>query len=177
MAEMKRIFRFYGAWNGKKECDWLGRMAAGGWHLRSYFFGVYYFAKDAPGDYVYEHDFHILRGEDLTEYLNLYADSGWQHVTSFANWHYFRSPSETAERRPVFSDVPSQRAKLLRVLTVLLLSIVPMTMFGIVNPILNGYLEESRSYYAIGGFALFAIIACAYGAIRIGIKIKRLGRS
>ena len=62
-------------------------------------------------------------------------------------------------------------------LAVLLVSILPMAFFGIFNPILNGYPAESRIYYAIGGFSVLVILVLAYAAIRIALRIARMGRS
>ena len=176
MSDTKKVFKLYGAWSGEKEALWLNDMSKTGWHLQNYCLGVYRFAKGNPENFIYEIDFSIARGNELTVYIGLYRDAGWEHIVSFANWHYFRAPADAARRWPSYSDVSSKKAKLFRVLAVLLFSIIPMLFFGIINPILNGYLQEDSIYYVIGGFSIFIVSVCLYAALRIGLKIKSLGR-
>jgi len=121
-------------------------------------------------------DFRILSRNEGDEYFTLFTDAGWQHVCSFGNWHYFRAPAETAERIPVFSDLESRKAKLLRVLAVLVISIVPMLHFGIINPILQGYFAESRVYCGIGAASLLIIGVMLYAIVRIVLRIGVLKR-
>ena len=98
-------------------------------------------------------------------------------ITSFANWHYFCAERTTETQRPAYTDIASKKAKLTRVLTVLTLSILPMVWFGMVNPIVNGYIDESRLYYGIFAFAAILTVICLYGAVRILMGIRKLGRS
>ena len=177
MGDSKTAFKLFWAWDLDKETTWLESMERAGWRLFSTGFGFYRFTKGNPEENVYEIDFSLVRGADRTEYFTLYRDSGWEYVTSFGNWHYFRASGDTARRRPAYTDVSSRKAKLKRVLAMLLFSILPMGFFGIINPLLNGYLEEAPIYYAIGGFSVFIMLVCIYAALRLLFRIRRLGRS
>ena len=174
MSKNRKVFRLYGAWNADKEAKWLSDMGKSGWRLSTFCLGLYTFETVKPDDCTYEIDFSILSRQERGSYFALYREAGWEYVTSFANWHYFRAPTETATRRPAYSDVSSKRGKLRRVLAVVLASTVPMTYFGIINPVLNGYIGEDRIYYVIGGFSVFVIAACLYAVLRIAIKLKHL---
>lgn len=173
MIDAEKVFRLFPAWNIERECEWLRNKAADGWYLTSYFFGFYEFRRGNPGSFSNEIDFQILRSREQQEYLDLYRDSGWELAASFANWYYFRAPADRAAEQPAYSDVSSRRAKYLRVVVVLLLAAVPAVFFGIINPLLNGYLWDSRISFFITGFASIVIVVFIYSAVRIGFKMRR----
>ena len=177
MSETRRVFRLFWAWNLESETEWLARMSEEGWHLSRCSLGVYHFHRGMPEERVYELDFMVLRRGEAGPYFQLYFDSGWTHVASFANWHYFHAPKTLAARRPVFSDDHSRRSRLVRVLAVLGLAILPVGGFGLANPLLNGYFREAPIYYGIGGFATAVILILLYGMIRIAFKIRSTGRT
>jgi hypothetical protein len=177
MAETRRKFRLFWAWNLEKETAWLARMSAAGWHLSRCGLGVYHFHRGNPEDRVYELDFMVLRNGEAGRYFQLYEDSGWTHVTSLANWHYFHAPKDLATRRPVFTDAHSRRSRLIRVLAVLGLAILPVAAFGLVDPLLNGYYREAPIYYGISGFAIVIISIFLYAVVRITFKVWRSDRS
>jgi hypothetical protein len=177
MTDTRTVFRLFWAWSLEKETAWLARMSAAGWHLSSCGWGVYRFRKGEPEDRTYELDFVPLRSGESQEYFQLYEDSGWTHVVSFANWHYFHAPENLAARRPVFSDQHSSRSRLVRVLAVLGFAILPIGAFGLVNPLLNGYFREAPLYYGISGFSVVVVLILLYAMTRIALKIWRTRQS
>jgi len=170
----KRVFKIHTAWNIEKEIRWLEHMALTAWHLEHYAWGFYWFRQSAPVEEAFELDFAL--GKDREMMIGLYRDAGWRHITSFANWHYFCADGSADTHRPAYTDVASKKAKLTRVLTVLMVSILPMVWFGMVNPVVNGYLAEYRFYYGIFAFAAIMTSICLYGALRLLLRIRQMGR-
>ncbi|MDE1455460.1 DUF2812 domain-containing protein, partial [Bacillus paralicheniformis] len=53
----KRKFRFFLAWQDRKEENWLNEMAKQGWMLKSFFLFIYIFEKTKPSNTVYRLDY------------------------------------------------------------------------------------------------------------------------
>ena len=75
-------FKLFWAWQDEKEEIWLSEMAEQGFHLdRISLPGWYDFNVGEPRKDVYRLDFQSLRSnKDRDSYLQLFADSGWEHV-------------------------------------------------------------------------------------------------
>ena len=87
MAETKRSWKLFFAWQEKREAEWLSKMSSEGWHLSAVSFLKYTFTKGTPEDYVYQFDFITLRKKDEPEYLEVYADAGWESVGKLGGWY------------------------------------------------------------------------------------------
>ena len=115
--ETKTVFRFFGLWEDEKEEAWLGAMARQGWHLKKIgFINRYVFEGGPPRDVAYGLDFKPGRS-DKQNYLQLFADAGWEHVLEYGSWQYFRK--ETAgEDLSIFTDNDSKTKKYQRLLAI-----------------------------------------------------------
>lgn len=132
MSKCKKMYRWYAAWNDKKEERWLEEMARSGWHLVGGPF-PYIFEQGAPVEARYRMDFPPQE-MDKEEYLRLYHDTGWERVFEFAGWHYFRTTSSDAPE--IYTDSSSQIAmfrRLLGVCVVLFLCTMTGNMFTLFN--------------------------------------------
>ena len=123
--ETLRKFKFFMVWQEKKEEKWLEMMAGNGWHLTKVRPFVYYFIKGVPQDMVYQFDFKGTPNEDWDDYLRIYKDAGWEHVTTMGGWIFFRRPKVVGESQEIFTDKVSLIEKYRRVLRLLVLSIAP----------------------------------------------------
>ena len=104
MNETKRVFRWFWAWNDEQEEAWLTDMARKGWHLREPgIFGFYTFERGAPRNVAYRLDFKTA-GKDIEEYLQLFADAGWEHVGEMGGWHCFRKEATEGEMPEIYTD-------------------------------------------------------------------------
>lgn len=134
-----RKSRIFLAWQDDREEAWLNEMAAQGLHLQRVVFPCFYhFVEDEPSSYVYRLDFKSSPKTDMDDYLQLFADAGWEHVGQFFNgWQYFRkaiAPGETAE---IYSDAESKIAKYNR-LMMFLVPFVPMLFFSLISVSASG---------------------------------------
>lgn len=115
-----RKFKWFWAWDDEKEEAWLGEMSRQGWHLsRLEAFGKYTFTRGAQQEYAYRMDFQTGAQKDHQEYLQLFADAGWEHVGLLGGWQYFRKPLQPGEPAEIFSDNQSKIAKYQRVIAIL----------------------------------------------------------
>ncbi|MGN7313094.1 DUF2812 domain-containing protein [Alkalicoccobacillus gibsonii] len=72
-----------------------------GWHLEKFAFMGYTLKKGEPAEYIYNIDYRKVDHDEQDEYMNLFSESGWSHVTSNHGMHIFRAQPGT---RPIFSD-------------------------------------------------------------------------
>jgi hypothetical protein len=89
-------FRPFPVWNSEAELRWLEDKASEGLRLIKSFNPLYIFARAEPESVRFCHGFTRVRFGDRDEYLQLYADAGWQYVSSWVGWHYFKSSVATA---------------------------------------------------------------------------------
>jgi hypothetical protein len=174
-SELKRVFKWFWAWQDEQEEAWLECMSRErGFHLSSVGpFGAYTFDVGLPQPMIYRLDYQYLKGQDEPGYLQLFEDAGWEHVGQMANWHYFRRPEVAGQPREIFTDPVSKAAKYRRLLPILaLISII------LVIQLNNGFLDRSASVALEGiRFLVFLILMLMlYAILRIGLRIRELTR-
>lgn len=79
----------------------LQQNSAKGWHVQGFKFMGYLLEKGEPADYIYNIDYRVLKDSEKEEYVELFSQSGWSHVTSHIDTHIFRAPPGT---KPIYSD-------------------------------------------------------------------------
>lgn len=112
---MKKI-KFFA--NYTKEEAWLNKMASQGWHLIKYNDITHEFAPGEPSTVNYRIDYRTFKNrEAYEEYLMLFADSGWRHVsgTRSSGAQYFVTASEDTGA-DIFSDNASRLGRTKRML-------------------------------------------------------------
>ena len=177
---MKKI-RFIPIWEEEKECRWLEDMSAKGWHLTDTGYLSYYFEKGESREYVYRFDFKLSTDKDYEDYLQIFAESGWELVGIFANWHYFRI-EKSAEGRELYTDTQSKKARLKR-LFVMMIVIAAIDLTIMLNNIFLFTLTDERLagvpvfMYFVWGILLIVVGLLAYAGIRIYVRMKKLGKS
>lgn len=92
----------------EKEEQYLNEMAKQGWHLDKYsVFNVYTFVKEAPQVSNYKIDYQLFRKKsDYINFLTLFADSGWRHISGSQNsdYQFFLPDSSQNQSAEIFSD-------------------------------------------------------------------------
>ncbi len=161
-------FRWFWAWNDEKEEAWLREMSQIGWHLSTVGIpGFYNFEQGFAKDYVYRLDY-ISNRKDYANYLQLFTDTGWDHLGEMSGWQYFRKESINGENLEIYSDNESKANKYQRIL-LLLVIILPL--------LINGLMIVSRrsGISHVFGIIFFGfILIYIYSIIRILIRIGKL---
>jgi hypothetical protein len=163
-----RKSRIFLPWQDEDEEEWLNEMAAKGLHLQRVNFPCfYYFIEGEPSTYVYRLDFKSSPKTDMNEYLQLFADAGWEHVGQFFNgWQYFRkavAPGETAE---IYSDAESKMAKYNR-LMLFLVPFVPSLTFSLIT------VSNSRMFFMVI-LDVFLLIIYIIAFVKLMKRVKDL---
>lgn len=115
--ETKKEFRFYTIAEYDKEERYLQKRHSEGWRFVEVTgIGVYHFEKCEPEGIVYQLDYNQEGIADRGEYIQMFADCGWEHVTDYVGYSYFRKPvSEMDSEEEIFNDDNSKLEMLQRI--------------------------------------------------------------
>jgi hypothetical protein len=108
----KRTFKWFWPWQDERLESWLGQMSQQGWHLASAGWPARYtFTRGEPADLVYRLDWQEACRKEQPNYLQLFADAGWELAGSHAGWQIFRRPAASHPQPEIYTDVDSKIAK------------------------------------------------------------------
>ena len=177
---LKKI-RFLPVWEEEKENNWLESMSEDGWHLAHRGHFSYFFESGENKKYVYRYDFKLTTESDYSEYLQIFADSGWFLVTVYANWHYFRREKGTGAE-DIYTDVQSRKARLKRLLLLMsalaAVNLIIMSNNIFLLSITDGGLKGTPVFMFVVWVIMAVVISLlVYAAVRILIRMKKLKKS
>ena len=165
-------FKIFWAWQDEKEEIWLSEMDKQGFHLEKISLpGWYEFSIGEPRKYAYRLDFQSLRSKDRESYLQLFADSGWEHVGNMSSWEYFRREVQPGDTPDIYSDVESKIGKYRRVM--IYLSIL-LPMMIVLKP--AGSDRYGPFLYILEGFYFLLILFLSYSIIQLFRRINQLNK-
>jgi len=170
-SHITRKYRWFWPWQDEKEELWLREMAKQGLHLVELkYLGQYFFRSGEPSDTVYRLDYQKSPKKEKDAYLQLFKDSGWEHVGSRAGWQYFRKPFSPGEPEEIFTDTASKVEKYQRQIGGLII-FIPIYMMLMMNidfsP--NSFLGELAKFL---GFIL--IVSFLIVILKLASRIDRL---
>ena len=172
-AATMRRFKWFWAWQDEKEEEWLRSMAQDGWHLVSLVPAMYTFERGEARDDVYRLDF-VTAATDTEEYLQIFADAGWEHVGVQSGWQYFRRPASAGKTDEIYTD-PTSKAQKYRRLLGFLIIFTPMysSLFVIFVT------RSGRPNWTVVIAVVMAAISVIWGVllVMIGRRIKQLENS
>ena len=168
MNEQKRFFKIFGAWNDEGEEAWLSQMAQRGWHLVRPALGFYPFVQGEPKNIVYRLDYKSS-DKDMAEYVQLFADAGWQHVGAMGGWQYFRKEAAEGESPEIYTDNTSKVQKYQRVMMLLVIFL----------PIFLITLSRSQEHASVFMDVVKVIhagllVVYVYAMVRLMLRIQQL---
>ena len=167
-------FKWFWAWQDEAEENWLQKMSQEGYHLSSVGPpGFYTFSLVEPRNYVYRLDYQWFHKKDKAEYLQLFQDTGWEHIGEMSAWQYFRKEVKSTETNEIFTDVESKIAKYKRVLAYLGFFYFILMMLIVTQRTLN---EEAYPWWgSIPQFIIFIVLLLfTYALIKLSIRIRQL---
>ena len=94
--EKKSVYRIFTIADYDRETLYFREMHAKGWKLRKVSYSIllfavkYTFEKCQSERVSYQLDFYPMRTSERTSYLQLFKDCGWEHITDFNGFSYFR---------------------------------------------------------------------------------------
>ncbi len=120
MTTMEK-FHWFWAWDDEKEETWLREMSQKGWRFKSVSFpGNYIFEQGEPSDDVYRLDYFTKR-KDMTNYLQIFEDAGWEYMGEMNGWQYFRQEAIKGEMSEIYTDNESKAKKYQRIMMLLVI--------------------------------------------------------
>lgn len=184
MPNLLKSFKFFTIADYEKEEAYLSQMSKKGYQLKAVQFpGIYTFEKADAEPYAYRLYLRDAKKEDFDSYIQLFTDSGWEYVTEFATFSYFKKPLSDSNTE-LFSDNQSRLdmvkaifySRMLPILVIFTVIIVPNTNLlfqrvhfggsGVIN-VLSLFLLALYLLYVI------IIIYCGFGLYRLSKRYTK----
>ena len=151
--EKKVVYRIATIADYDREALYLREMHAEGWKLKEVTYSnlvvavKYTFEKCQPEQVSYQLDFYPMKKSERASYLQLFKDCGWEHVTDFNGFSYFRKPHseiESDSEFEIYNDAAGKLAMVKRILTMRMLPI--LILFSALLPVFSKFLSRSSSF-------------------------------
>ena len=151
--EKKIVYRIFTIADYEREALCFREMHAKGWKLRKVSYSIllfavkYTFEKCHPEQVSYQLDFYPMEKSERASYLQLFEDCGWEHITDFNSFSYFRKVHSEIESDAEFEIYNDAAGKLAMVNRILRLRLVPVLLLLAIHiPFLLKLLNRSNAY-------------------------------
>ena len=187
--EKKIVYRIATIADYDREALYLRKMHSEGWKLKEVTHSnlvvavKYTFAKCQPEQVSYQLDFYPMEKSERASYLQLFKDCGWEHITDFNSFSYFRKAHSEIESNAEFEIYNDAAGKLAMVNRILRLRLVPVLLLLAIHiPFLLKLLNRSNAYglwslLAVGldiFLSLILLLIVAYISWKLWHKKKEL---
>ena len=168
--EKKIVYRIFTIADYEREALYFREMHAKGWKLRKVSYSIllfavkYTFEKCQPEQVSYQLDFYPMEKSERTSYLQLFKDCGWEHITDFNSFSYFRKAHSEIESNAEFEIYNDAAGKLAMVNRILRLRLVPVLLLLAIHiPFLFILLDRSNTFdlwkfFAVGLYIFLSLI-------------------
>ena len=161
--EKKIVYRIFTIADYDREALYLRKMHAEGWKLKEVTYSnlvvavKYTFEKCQPEQVVYQLDFYPMKKSERASYLQLFKDCGWEHITGFNGFSYFRKPYSQIESDAEFEIYNDAAGKLAVVKRILMMRMLPvLLLFSALLPVFLKLLSV-RGSFSWGMFLIVSI--------------------
>ena len=151
--EKKVVYRIATIADYDREALYLSKMHAEGWKLKEVTYSnlvvavKYTFEQCQPKQVSYQLDFYPMKKSERASYLQLFKDCGWEHITDFNGFSYFRKAHSEIESNVEFEIYNDAAGKLAMVNRILRLRLVPVLLLLAIHiPFLLKLLNRSNAY-------------------------------
>ena len=151
--EKKIVYRIFTIADYEREALYFREMHAKGWKLRKVSYSIllfavkYTFEKCHPEQVSYQLDFYPMEKSERSSYLQLFKDCGWEHITDFNSFSYFRKAHSEIESNAEFEIYNDVAGKLAMVNRILRLRLVPVLLLLAIHiPFLLKLLNRSNTF-------------------------------
>ena len=187
--EKKNVYRIFTIADYEREALYFIEMHAKGWKLRKVSYSIllfvvkYTFEKCQPEQVSYQLDFYPMEKSERSSYLQLFKDCGWEHITDFNSFSYFRKAHSEIESDAEFEIYNDAAGKLAMVNRILRLRLVPVLLLLAIHiPFLLKLLNRSNTFdlwkfLAVGldiFLSLILLLIVAYISWKLWHKKKEL---
>ena len=165
MMEKKVIYRIATIADYDREALYLRKMHAEGWKLKEVTYSnlvvavKYTFEKCQPEQVSYQLDFYPMKKSERASYLQLFKDCGWEHITDFNGFSYFRKAHSEIESDAEFEIYNDAAGKLAVVKRILIMRMLPiLLLFLALLPVFSKFVSGGSSF----SWELFLIFIIDY---------------
>ena len=158
--EKKIVYRIFTIADYEREALYFREMHAKGWKLKEVTYSnlvvavKYTFEKCQPEQVSYQLDFYPMKKSERASYLQLFKDCGWEHITDFNGFSYFRKAHSEIESDAEFEIYNDAAGKLDMVKRILIMRMLPiLLLFAALLPIFSKFVSGVSSF----SWALFLI--------------------
>ena len=153
MMEKKVIYRIATIADYDREALYLRKMHAEGWKFKEVTYSnlvvavKYTFEKCQPEQVSYQLDFYPMKKSERASYLQLFKDCGWEHITDFNGFSYFRklySGVESDAEFEIYNDATGKLAVIKRILIMRMLPI--LLLFLALLPVFSKFVTGASSF-------------------------------
>ena len=151
--EKKVVYRIATIADYDREALYLREMHAEGWKLKEVTYSnlvvavKYTFEKCQPEQVSYQLDFYPMEKSERASYLQLFKDCGWEYITDFNSFSYFRKVRSKIESNAEFEIYNDAAGKLAMVNRILRLRLVPVLLLLAIHiPFLLKLLNRSNTF-------------------------------
>ena len=187
--EKKIVYRIFTIADYEREALYFREMHAKGWKLRKVSYSIllfavkYTFEKCHPEQVSYQLDFYPMEKSERASYLQLFKDCGWEYITDFNSFSYFRKAHSEIESNAEFEIYNDAAGKLAMVNRILRLRLVPVLLLLAMHiPLLFMLLDRSNTFdlwkFLVVGLDIFLslilLLIVAYISWKLWHKKKEL---
>ncbi len=175
----KKERKFFSIVQYEQEAEYLRNMHKSGWKfVEMKGLGVYYFEECEPEDVVYQLDYNQEGLKNKEEYVQMFADCGWEYLQDAFGYSYFRKPaSEMNGEEKIFCDDDSRLEMMKRVFMGRLLPLIVVFCCILLPQFINSLaVYHVRVLISLLGVltiiyaAIFAVFAYQYYQFRRNVK-------
>ena len=163
--EKKSVYRLVTIADYEREALYLRRMHAEGWKLSKVSYSYllvavkYTFEKCQPEQVAYQLDFYPMKKSERASYLQLFKDCGWEHITDFNGFSYFRKVLSNIESDAEFEIYNDATGKLAMVKRILIMRMFPIFLLFSALLLVFSKLLTGKGYFS-WEVCLIVIIDC-----------------
>ena len=186
--EKKIVNRIFTIADYDREALYLRKMHAEGWKLKEVTYSnlvvavKYTFEKCQPEQVSYQLDFYPMRKSDRASYLQLFKDCGWEHITDFNGFSYFRKLHSGIESDAEFEIYNDAFGKLAVVKRILIIRMIPILLlflliFSALLPVFSKFVSGGSSFsWDMFLIVLIDFVLLIINAIQISYVLWRLSQ-
>jgi len=187
--EKKIVYKIFTIADYDREAAYFKKMHSQGWKLKKVSYSPfliavrYTFEACPPQEMAYQLDFCPIKKAERDSYYQLFDDCGWEHITDFNGFSYFRKAHSEIESNAEFEIYNDAAGKLAMVNRILRLRLVPVLLLLAIHiPFLLKLLNRSNAYglwsfLAVGldiFLSLILLLIVAYISWKLWHKKKEL---
>ena len=151
--EKKSVYRLVTIADYDREALYLRKMHVEGWKLSKVSYSYllvavkYTFEKCQPEQVSYQLDFYPMKKSERASYLQLFKDCGWEHITDFNGFSYFRKVLSNIESDAEFEIYNDATGKLAIINRILIMRMLPiLILFLALLPVFSKFVSGASSF-------------------------------